>query len=84
MATGSALLSIRDAHEGEALATARQLFNEYAASLDISLCFQGFDEELAGLPGTYAPPRGGLLLAWRGKESAGVWHCVRSSRAPAR
>jgi ribosomal protein S18 acetylase RimI-like enzyme len=71
VATGSALLSIRDAHEGEALATARQLFNEYAASLDISLCFQGFDEELAGLPGTYAPPRGRLLLAWRGKESAG-------------
>lgn len=71
MATGSALLTIRDAHEGEALAAARQLFQEYAASLDISLCFQGFDEELATLPGKYAPPRGRLLLAWRGNESAG-------------
>ena len=71
MATGSALLTIRDAHEGEALAAARQLFAEYAASLDISLCFQGFDEELAGLPGTYAPPRGRLLLACRGNESVG-------------
>jgi ribosomal protein S18 acetylase RimI-like enzyme len=71
VATGSALLTIRQAHEGEALAAARQLFEEYAASLDISLCFQGFDEELSSLPGAYAPPRGRLLLASRGKESAG-------------
>jgi putative acetyltransferase len=71
VATGSALLTIQDAHEGKALGAARQLFAEYAASLDISLCFQGFDEELAGLPGTYAPPRGRLLLACRGKESVG-------------
>lgn len=71
MATGSALLTIRDAHQGEALAAARQLFEEYAASLGISLCFQGFDEELVGLPGAYAPPGGRLLLACRGKESAG-------------
>jgi ribosomal protein S18 acetylase RimI-like enzyme len=71
VAAGSALLTIRQAHEGEALAAARQLFVEYAASLDISLCFQGFDEELSSLPGGYAPPRGRLLLASRGKESAG-------------
>ena len=71
MATGSSLLTVRDAHEGEALAAARQLFQEYAASLDISLCFQGFDEELSSLQGLYAPPRGRLLLACRGKETAG-------------
>jgi ribosomal protein S18 acetylase RimI-like enzyme len=71
VATGSALLTIRDAHQGEELAATRQLFEEYAASLGISLCFQGFDEELAGLPGAYAPPGGRLLLASRGKESAG-------------
>jgi ribosomal protein S18 acetylase RimI-like enzyme len=71
VATDSALLTIRHAHEGHALAAARQLFEEYAASLDISLCFQDFDDELSSLPGAYAPPRGRLLLASRGKESAG-------------
>lgn len=45
------------------LSIAGGLFREYAESLSFSLEYQGFSNELATLPGAYAPPRGGILVA---------------------
>lgn len=62
---------IRQAESAQDVAQARELFLEYAKSLGFSLCFQNFDQELAGLPGDYAPPDGRLLLAHLEGEVAG-------------
>lgn len=53
--------------------TVRQLFRDYQKWLDIDLCFQGFEEELAMLPGAYAPPSGVILIA---RERGEILGCV--------
>lgn len=62
---------LRIAKSPQELAEAAALFREYAASLPFSLGFQGFYEELATLPGKYAPPRGVIVLAYAGAEPVG-------------
>ena len=49
----------------------RSYADEYAESIAETLCFQGFEAEVAGLPGRYAPPTGCLLLAMQGDRPAG-------------
>lgn len=66
-----ATFDLRLALTSDDLAMVRALFVDYQASLDIDLCFQGFEEELANLPGEYAEPMGSLLLAFVDGAPAG-------------
>ena len=61
----------QQAKSPEQLATVRELLLEYAQSLGFRLCFQSFDDEIAGLPGDYVPPEGRLLLATSDGQAAG-------------
>lgn len=71
MSTSSRAIDLREAVSPADIEAARSLFIEYERSLGISLCFQNFDAEVAGLPGAYAGPDGRLLLAFAGQEAAG-------------
>ena len=64
-------MQIRQASTDDDFRIVRCLFQEYAAQLRIDLCFQWFAEELAGLPGQYAPPKGQLLIAGPNSGPAG-------------
>ena len=68
---------LRGAASEAEIETVRTLFREYEKSLGISLCFQNFAAEVAGLPGDYAPPDGRLLVAYIGRRPAG---CVALRR----
>jgi ribosomal protein S18 acetylase RimI-like enzyme len=57
--------------DGVELDQVRALLREYAGALPFALDFQGFEDELAKLPGAYAPPRGALLAARDGDRLAG-------------
>lgn len=65
------MVKIVQVEQPEEIESARTLFREYETWLGMSLCFQGFEEEVANLPGQYEPPEGRLLLAYIDDELAG-------------
>ena len=64
-------MHIQQATNLEDIAVVRLLIQEYVTGLNISLNFQNCDEELATLPGKYAPPAGCLLVARANAQAAG-------------
>lgn len=72
-----AMIRVTQAQSADEIAIVRSLMREYQQRLGIDLCFQGFEAELAALPGSYAPPSGRLLLALREDTPVG---CVALQR----
>jgi len=65
------MLKIIQAETEDHITKARELFREYEAWLGMSLCFQDFENEVASLPGKYAPPDGRLYLAYSDEKLTG-------------
>ena len=65
------MTEITQVTSGKQVEDARVLFREYETWLGMSLCFQGFEEEVASLPGKYAPPSGRLYVAYDEGEPIG-------------
>ena len=66
-------LEIRIARDPRDIETVRRLWREYSESLSLDPRFQGFEDELAGLPGAYSEAGGGLLLLTAlGADAAGA------------
>jgi carbonic anhydrase len=64
-------LRVLGAEDTAELDQVRQFFRNYAAWLGVDLCFQGFGEEMASLPGAYAAPEGRLFFAEHDGQPAG-------------
>lgn len=79
----SSMLLVMQAQSADEIEIVRSLMREYQQRLGVDLSFQGFDNELDALPGSYAPPTGRLLLAWHENTAVGcvALQRINSSRA---
>ena len=77
------MLLVTHAQSATEIGIVRSLIREYQQRLGVDLSFQGFEAELEGLPGSYAPPGGRLLLAWHERSAVGcvALQRINSSRA---
>lgn len=64
-------MKLIEAKSAQEISQVRELFQQYATGLGISLCFQNFEKELTELPGGYASPTGCLLLALEASKPVG-------------
>lgn len=67
----NSMTEITPATSAKQIEEAKTLFREYESWLGMSLCFQSFEDEVAGLPGRYARPGGRLYIAYVDGEPAG-------------
>jgi len=77
------MIELRQAYDQ--LETVKELFREYAVQIQVDLCFQNFEEELASLPGKYALQKGRIVFAYVDDVAAGVVArraalCARAAR----
>ncbi len=63
--------NIFEAETPDHIKSARDLFEQYAASLGFDLGFQDFAAELKNLPGDYAPPHGCILFVKQDGRTVG-------------
>ena len=77
------MLNIAPAASPRDLEDIDSLFREYAGLVAEALCFQNFDQELAALPGAYAPPGGALLIARDADAAEVAAGCVALRRIDA-
>ncbi len=70
---GQRKMRIKQAQTKIEIEEVRKLFREYEVFLDVDLCFQSFEEELANLPGKYSHPSGDLII---GIDNERIVGCV--------